>query len=268
MNHSQPKASLPQPYFSRLIRAVTEFDMISEGDRILIGLSGGKDSTFLTFALSRLRSLAPFSFDLAAITMDPMFTDDFDLPPLAAFCHDLDIPFHSIQVDVAGAIATNEGKDACFTCSLFRRGAINNFAIAHGFNKVAYAHHHDDAVETFFMSLLCSGQLTTFKPVTVLDRTNLTVIRPLIYFRERELTVTPRFHGFTPVASPCPLNGKTKRQEIKELLASLTSLNPAVYDHVAAAMRQKPTTELWPPESSREKLKEKHQAFWRKRDLP
>ena len=264
MNKSPTANRLPQHYLSRLTRAILEFDMIADGDRILIGLSGGKDSSFLAFALAALQAIVPRKFELATITMDPMFTDDFDTAPIAEFCASLAIPSHFIKVNVAQTIEANKGKDPCFTCSLFRRGAINNFAVANGFNKIAYAHHHDDAVETFLMSILCSGQLTTFLPITYLDRTDLTVIRPLIYFRERELAATPRLHGFTPVASPCPLNGKTKRQEIKELIDRLASVDQAVYNHLTAAMRQSNKQSLWPPEPNRHELKQKHLHFWQK----
>lgn len=257
------KKNVPQPYSSRLWRAIIEFDMIAAGDRILVGLSGGKDSAFLTYALSCLRHVCPRPFELAAVNLDPGFTADFDTAPLADFCRSLDVPFHTIQADIAGAIAANDGKDPCYTCSVIRRGAINTFAADHGFNKVAYAHHHDDAVETFLMSILCSGQLTTFLPVTHLERSGITVIRPLIYFRENELISAQPCHGLQPLPSPCPHNGRTRRQDIKELLYSLQSLDKNVYSHLAAAMRQGHSV-LWPAAPDRTVLRERHEAFWRK----
>lgn len=253
---------LPQQYFSRLWRAVIEFDLISAGDRILIGLSGGKDSSFLTYALALLRDHSPRKFELAAITLDPMFSTDFATAGLAAFCADLGIPFHTFKIDIAGAIARNDNKDPCYSCAFFRRGAINRFAKENGFNKIAYAHHHDDAVETFLMSILYSGQIKTFLPKTYLDRTGLTVIRPLIYFREKELRRTIQYHGFTPIPSPCPYNGKTKRQEIKELIRGLERKNKLIYTHLAAAMREGSLIELWPAPLSRQDMQQKHHAFW------
>lgn len=252
---------LPQTYFNRLMRAIVEFNLIENGDRILIGLSGGKDSVFLTYALAALKARLPKSFDLAAITIDPMFTADFSTARIAEFCQSLAIPFYTQQVDIAGTIESQQGNDPCFTCAFFRRGAINRHAAEKGYNKIAYAHHHDDAVETFFMSLLYSGQLKTFQPSTYLSRTNLTVIRPLVYFREYELKETTAIHGFIPVHSPCPLNGKTKRQEIKDLIASLTKANPALYAHLAAAMRQNPKADLWPAEKKRKEMKELYRKF-------
>jgi tRNA(Ile)-lysidine synthase TilS/MesJ len=256
---------LPQNYFGRLCRACIEFDLIEENDNILIGLSGGKDSLFLTYALAFLRDHAAVSFKLAAFTLDPLFSDDFATHVLKDYCHDLDIPFYTEQVDIAGIIAGNNGKDPCFSCAFFRRGALNRFAAANGFNKVAYAHHHDDAVETFYMGLLYAGQLKTFLPKTYLDRTKITVIRPLLYFREYELIDSYKLTGQEPIPSPCPYNGKTKRQEIKEMIRELETNNPAVYSHLTAAMRcSQAEIELWPPELKRDELKVKHFNFWHK----
>ncbi len=255
---------LPQKYYSRLWRAILEFDLLAAGDRILVGLSGGKDSVFLTYALAAIRDCSPRPFELAAVTLDPQFTADFDPAPLTAFCAGLGVPHHALKADIAGAIAKGGGKDPCFVCSYFRRAFINSFAVQNGFNKIAYAHHHDDAVETFVMSMLYTGQLKTFLPKTKLDRTGLTVIRPLVFFREKELRATPRLHGFTPIPSPCPLDGKTKRQEIKDLIRGWERANRHVFRHLAAAMRESPATELWPPTPSRAELKAMHRAFWGK----
>ncbi|MBP2628444.1 MAG: PP-loop domain protein [Firmicutes bacterium] len=257
--------NLPQDYFGRLCRAIIEFDMIQKGDKILIGLSGGKDSLFLTYALSILRSRSATPFEIAVLTIDPMFNDTFDTSELAEFCTNLNIPFYTKKVDIAGIIEKNNGDDPCFTCAFFRRGAINKFAVENGFNKVAYAHHHDDAVETFLMSILYSGQINTFLPTTYLDQSNLTVIRPLVYFREFELKETPNLHGFIPIPSPCPMNGLTKRQEAKELIKDLEKNNSALYAHLGAAMRGSPTSTLWPAELTREELYIKHLHFWNKK---
>lgn len=253
---------LPQPYSRRLMRAINEFNMIKAGDRILIGLSGGKDSVFLTYALAYLRDVSRRPFSLGAFTLDPLFSEDFDAAPLAQFCESLRIPFDSEKADIAGIIRNTANKEPCFTCAFFRRGAVNRFALTHGYNKVALAHHHDDAVETFFMSLLYSGQLQTFLPCTYLDRTGLTVIRPLIYFREREIKRALDLHGFNPIPSPCPFNGKTKRQEIKDLIYSLGKKIPQVYDRLAAAMRESGNNELWPPAPPRDQLKRLADEFW------
>ncbi len=258
------KKLLPHEYSAPIWRSILEFDLIEENDKILIGLSGGKDSMFLTYALSIIRQYAPIRFDLAAVTIDPMFTANFDITALERFCSELSIPFFSEPVNIASAIAESGNKSPCFTCAFFRRGAINRIAKEKGFNKIAYAHHHDDAVETFYMELLYSGQLKTFLPKTYLDRTGLTLIRPLLYFREAQLAQSPSLHGYTPVASPCPFNGRTKRQEVKEMLVEMEKSNPGLYAHLASAMRGKETAELWPAAPTREELKAKHMAFWSK----
>lgn len=261
--------NLPQAYFNRLMSAIAEFNLIESNDRILIGLSGGKDSVFLAYALACLKKRLRKQFDLAAITIDPMFTETFDTNRIKAFCDSLDMPYHVRAVDIAGTIREQGGKDPCFTCAFFRRGAINRFARENGYHKIAYAHHHDDAVETFLMSLMYSGQLKTFLPRTYLSRARLTVIRPLIYFRESELKETAPLHEFAPVESPCPLNGKTKRQEAKELIAKLAEGNPAIYDHLAAGMRKSALIELWPPKPDRHEMKRRYNAFmFGKKDGP
>ena len=255
------KIKLPQIYFSKVLRAIVEFDMLSDNDNIMVGLSGGKDSLFLTYMLAVLRERLSVSFNIQAVTIDPLFTNNFPAARLKKFCSSLDIPFTLRLVDIAGTIEKQNGKDPCFTCSFFRRAAVNRFAQEQGCNKVAYAHHHDDAVETFFMSLLYSGQLKTFSPVTYLDRTNITVIRPLIYLRESELRDAVPLHGCTPLESPCPLDGHTTRQTTKELIADLGKNNPQLYEHLAAAMRQKNKMELWPPAKNRAEMLPAYQRY-------
>ncbi|MBR2214163.1 MAG: tRNA 2-thiocytidine biosynthesis protein TtcA [Selenomonadaceae bacterium] len=255
------KINLPQSYFSKLMRAVVEFRMIENEDKILVGLSGGKDSLFLLYAMAVLKARLRKKFSFGAITIDPMFTADFPMETLAGYCASLNIPFADRQVDIAGAIRAQGDKKACFTCAYFRRGAINRYATENGFNKIAYAHHHDDAVETFFMSLMYSGQLTTFTPVTYLDRTNLTVIRPLVYFREEETRAAVAFHGFTPVASPCPRDGQTFRARTKEIIRALGEDNPKLYAHLSAAMREGALGELWPRSKTRDEMRETYYAY-------
>ena len=249
------KIEMPQLYFSKLMRAIVEFELIEPNDHILIGVSGGKDSIFLTYALAVMRERLKIPFSLSAFTVNPQFTEDFDTSRIQQFCQSLAIPYHTRKVDIAGAIKEQNGKDPCFTCAFFRRGAVNHYAQEQGCNKIAYAHHHDDAVETFLMSLFYSGQIHTFTPKTYLDRTKLTVIRPLVYFREQELRDAVKLHGFTPVHSPCPLDGHTIRQTVKELIKTLSKDNPRLYEHLAAGMRQSAVGELWPAAKTRDEMR-------------
>lgn len=252
---------LPQLYFSKLMRAVVEFQLIEEDDHILIGISGGKDSIFLAYALSVLQKRLKKKFSLHALTIDPQFTADFPIERIASFCEALSIPFAAISVNIAGTIEDTPEKNPCFTCAFFRRGAINRYAKEHGCNKVAYAHHHDDAVETFLMGLLYSGQIHTFTPKTYLDRSGITVIRPLVYFRETEIRDAIAVHGFAPIPSPCPLNGTTMRQEVKELISRWEEKDPQIYHHLAAAMRKSAVGELWPDAKTRDEMLEIYRAY-------
>lgn len=256
------KINMPQSYFSKLMRAIVEFDMIENGDHILIGVSGGKDSIFLVYALAVMQERLKKEFKVSALTINPMFKGKhFDIERIRTYCQSLSIPYDTIDVDIAGAIEEQKGKSPCFTCAFFRRGAMNQYAKSHGMNKVAYAHHNDDAVETFLMSLFYSGQLTTFTPVTYLNRTNITVIRPLVYFREQELRDAVKLHDFTPVPSPCPHDGETIRQTVKELIAKLDDKIPTLYAHLAAGMREGALGELWPKTQSRKEMRETYYRY-------
>lgn len=253
--------NLPQIIFSKIVRAVVEFEMIDNGDKILIGVSGGKDSLFLTYALETLRQRMKKNFSLTALTIDPKFTDDFNKKIISVkkFCNELGIEHTTHAVDIAGLIREQNDKSPCYTCSYFRRAAINRIANELGANKVAYAHHLNDAVETFFMSLLSSGQLTTFQPKTYLDRTNITVIRPLVYVRESDVENFTR--SFDVLKSPCPFDGNTNRQRIKNLIVELEKDFPDMFNHLAAALRKNSIGELWDAPKTRDEMREEYFAL-------
>ena len=257
------KIFLPQQLFSKLIRAVVEFDMIQDGDKVLIGLSGGKDSLFLTYALSVLRKSISRKFSLYALTIDPKFDENFkhNLNKLENFCDTLEILHRFLETDIAKIIATENNKKHCYTCAYFRRAAVNRIAKEIGATKVAYAHHLDDAVETFFMSLLSSGQLTTFLPKTFLDRTNLTVIRPLIYLRESEIENFVKKNHFEVLKSPCPFNGKTNREIVKNLITDLSRTFPDLFNHLTAAMRKNSVKDLWDERKTRYDMKKLYFSY-------
>ena len=243
------------------MRAITEFELIQDNDRIMIGVSGGKDSIFLAYAMAMIRQRIKKKFELMAVTVNPMFSDSFDLAPIKDFMQRLDIPHHSFDVDIKGAIDAQGGKDPCYTCAFFRRGAVNRYAKEQGCNKVAYAHHNDDAVETLFMGLLYSGQVHTFTPSTYLDKTDITVIRPLVYFREQEIIDAIQYHQVQPVPSPCPNDGHTIRQRVKELIQEMSIENPQLYPHLASAMRENAVGELWPAPKNRKEMKKAYYDY-------
>lgn len=255
--------TLPQIIFSKIFRAVVEFELIDDGDKILIGVSGGKDSLLLTYALACLKQRTKKNFSLAALTIDPRFTNDFaeKISRVKKFCADLKIPHEVYTVDIAALIREQSGKSPCFTCAYFRRAAVNRIANEIGANKIAYAHHLDDAVETFFMSLLSSGQLTTFQPKTFLDRTNLTVIRPLVYLREYEIENFTVERGLDVTKSPCPFDGTTNRQRVKNLIIELEKKFPDLFSHLASAMRKNSIGELWDAPKTRSQMRETYYSF-------
>ena len=147
--------------------------------------------------------------------------------------------------------------------TMFVNPLINGYAKEHGYNKVAYAHNHDDAVETFFMNLFYSGQLKTFMPSTYLSRSDITVIRPLLYFRETEIRDAISLHGQKPCAPPCPFNGNTMRQKAKDLIETLSKDNPKLYEHLAAGMRVTAIGDLWPAPKSRKEMKPFYYKFFK-----
>ena len=247
---------------SKVMRALVEFDMIQDGDKILIGLSGGKDSQALTYALATMKKILARKFSLVALTIDPNFDENFqsNATKLTEFCRVLDIEHIIESVDIAGAIQS-ANKNPCFTCAYFRRAAINRVANAIGANKVAYAHHLDDAVETFMMSLLSSGQLTTFQPKTFLSRTNITVIRPLIYLREFEIKSFVRKNNFEVLKSPCPIDGTTNRQTVKNLIVNLEKIFPDLFNHLTAAIRKNSVVELWDAPKTRQQMREIYYSY-------
>lgn len=255
---------VPADDLSKLWRAIIEFDMIQAHDRILIGLSGGKDSMLLTAMLAEIKKFAPIPFDLACYTINTMFSQNFPKAELEKFCTHYGLKLYTDDVDINQAHGL-KGGSPCFTCAYFRRAATNRRAKELGFNKVALAHHNDDAVETFFMNLMTSGQLRTFLPVTYLSRSNITVLRPLLYYRETEIIELVNKLNLKPLKNPCPYDGHTMRQDVKEHITQLNTKYPEVYAHLAAAMRNTPNQELWPAKVSEKEMIAKFRNFWQQK---
>ena len=257
------KPYVPAEMLTKLWRAMIEFDMIQEGDKILIGLSGGKDSQFMTAALAEAQKHSPRPFDLYAYTVDGMFAPDFPKKELEDFCAKYGIEHYSDQVNVE-EVWGHRGNTPCFSCAYFRRAATNRKAKELGCNKVALAHHNDDAVETLLLNLFNSGQLKTFMPSTYLTKSGITVIRPLLFYRESEIIANGKEIGLVPLKNPCPYDGKTQRQEMKEMVVRLEESVPHLYDHLAAALRRSEQEELWPEKLSQQAMLGRFRDFWKK----
>lgn len=243
-----------QKILSYVRRCVEDYDMIQAGDRIAVGVSGGKDSLLLLTALARLREFYPQPFELAAVTVD-MGIPGMDFSPVADYCALLEVPYTIAHTEISHILFDlRKEKNPCSLCAKMRRGALHGLVLEQGFHKVALGHHFDDAVETFFLSLFYEGRLSCFQPVTDLDRTGIIQIRPMLYCGEGMVRNTARRLGLPVVSNPCPANGSTKRQEVKELVAELSQRYPRLRDYVFSAMQRLPLPEWAPKEHRRRPL--------------
>ncbi len=221
-------------------KAVDDYNMISEGDKIAIGISGGKDSLALLYALANLRIFYPKKFDVVAITVDLGF-DGFDLSEIKALCDKLNVPYYVVKTDI-GKIIFNERKETnpCSLCAKMRKGAFNDKAIELGCNKSAYAHHKDDVIETMMLSLIYEGHFYTFAPVTYLDRMKITLIRPLIYVEEADIIGFKNLYDLPVKKNPCPADGVTSREYAKDLIKEINAETPGVKERLFHAITAGP----------------------------
>ncbi|MBQ9030342.1 MAG: tRNA 2-thiocytidine(32) synthetase TtcA [Parasporobacterium sp.] len=221
---------------SQTRRAIDDFGMINDGDMIAIGVSGGKDSLSLLYAMKQLSRFYPHPFQIHAVTVDLGF-GNLDLEQIAAYCEDLEVPYHIAETQIA-EIVFNQRQESnpCSLCAKMRKGAFNQFVKELGCNKTAFGHHKDDLVQTMLMSLIFEGRFHTFEPVTVLDRSGLTLIRPFIYINEADIKGFINKYQITPLKNPCPADGNTSRQQIAELLSSLNRTYPGVKDRMFTAI--------------------------------
>lgn len=226
-----------QQVLSLTRKAVDDYHMISTDDKIAIGISGGKDSLTLLYALHGLQRFYPVPFNVCAVTVDLGF-ENLNLDKIKELCKTLNIEYHIVKTDI-GKIIFDDRKETnpCSLCAKMRKGALNTAMKETGCNKVAYAHHRDDVVETMMMSLIYEGRFHTFRPVTYLDRTRITVIRPLIYMSEADIIGFVKKQALPVVKSPCPADGHTKREYIKNLLRSINLETPGVKERMFTAIK-------------------------------
>lgn len=226
-----------QQVLSQVRRAADDYEMIQDGDKIAVGISGGKDSLTLLYALSTLRRFYPHPFELHAVTVDLGF-ENLNLGKIEALCKELDVPYTIVPTQIASIVFDQrKEKNPCALCAKMRKGALNEAIRGAGCNKIAYAHHKDDVVETLMLSLIYEGRFHTFAPVTFLDRMNLTVIRPLVYMKEADVIGFVHKHDVPVVKSPCPADGHTRREYVKQLLRQLNLENPGVKDRMFTAVQ-------------------------------
>lgn len=223
-------------------RCVDDYDMIDQGETLAVGVSGGKDSLALLYALANLQRFHPKNFKIHAITMTMGFPG-MDISPIRETCEKLDVPFTLKETDI-GKIIFDERKEenSCSLCAKMRRGLLCQTLIELGMKKIALAHHFDDAVETFLMSLLFEARLHCFQPATYLDRTDTTQIRPMLYVKEETIKSLVKAMNIEVVENTCPENGHSKREEIKTLLKTLGDEYPDIKQKIFGAMQRLPIT--------------------------
>ena len=225
-----------QRLYSFTRRALDDYQMIEDDDYIAVGISGGKDSLALLYALKGLQRFYPKKFKLHAITVDLGF-DNLNLEGIKKYCEDLDVPYTILSTQIAQIIFKDRKEsNPCSLCAKMRKGALNEKIKELGCNKVAYAHHKDDVIETMLMSLIFEGRFHTFSPKTYLDRMDLTVIRPLLYMSEADVIGFVIKYNIPVVKSPCPADGNTKREYVKNLLKQLNQENPGVKERMFTAI--------------------------------
>ena len=225
-----------QKLLSLTRQAIDAYGMIKENDKIAVGISGGKDSLTLLYALSHLRKFYPDKFDIVAVTVDLGF-DNLNLEEIREFCKKLGVEYQIIKTQIAEVVfQVRKESNPCSLCAKMRKGALNEAIKKEGCNKVAYAHHKDDIIETMILSLFFEGRFYSFSPKTYLDRMDLTVIRPIMFVDEADVIGFKNKYNLPVVKSACPVDGYTKRQYAKDLLADLNRQHPGIKQRMFTAI--------------------------------
>lgn len=224
-------------------RCVEDYQMIQPGDKVAVGVSGGKDSLVLLQVLAGLRQYSDFS--LEAITIDMGLGMDYS--QIGEFCDSLQVPYTRVETQIGPIIFEHrQEKNPCSMCAKMRRGALNQAILDRGIRKIALGHHFDDAVETFLMSLLYEGRISCFQPVTDLDRMGVVQIRPMLYVHEKTVDHFATSNALPVLTNRCPADKHTKREEIKQLVYSLSATYPDLKERIFGAMQRLPLPE-WEP---------------------
>lgn len=228
-----------QKLLSKIRQASDRYGMICDGDRIAVGVSGGKDSSALLYALAKMRDYYSIDFDLLAITVDLGFTDDDIYTPLRSFAGSLKVEYKVVRTQISDIVfSERKEKNPCSLCSKLRRGALVDAATECGANKIALGHHMNDAVETFMMSLMNEGRIGCFWPVTVYEDKGLSVIRPLIYAKETEVNSLTKKADLPIVKNPCPNDGEGNRSDMKDYLFTYEREHRGLYERILGAMER------------------------------
>lgn len=236
---------------TKIKRADRDYHLIDDGDIIAIGISGGKDSTLLLYALEAYRKISPKQFSVIGVHLNLNFGEE-DFTPVASFFEALHIPLYIVQTDVAQRLEahrTDDGRVPCSLCSRFKKAAVIAEAKRHGATKVAFAHHADDAVETLLLNLIYGGKVNTFEPKMLLSESKMTFIRPFIYLHESEIIANVQELKLPVIRSGCPMDGHTQRESMKDLLTQLYTQFPQSKGNLLKALHNPSQLKLWDPEN-------------------
>ncbi|MGL5151453.1 MAG: tRNA 2-thiocytidine biosynthesis TtcA family protein [Clostridium sp.] len=232
-----------QKLLSKLRQAVKDFNLIEDGDKIAVGLSGGKDSLTLLHILKSYQRFSPQKFELIAITLNPGGVDN---TPLHKLCASLNIDFHEVQTNIKEIVFDiRKEKNPCSLCANLRRGALNDSAKKFGCNKVALGHHKDDAIETFMLSVAYEGRINCFSPKSFMDKNDITLIRPMVYIDESMIIRAANEYNYPIIKNPCPADGHTKRQDIKELIKTLDKDMPGFKKNLFGCLTNTDNLFVW-----------------------
>lgn len=232
-----------QKLLSKMRQAINDFNLIEDGDKIAVGLSGGKDSLTLLHLLNSYKKFSPQKFELIAITLNP---GDVDNSPLHKLCKDLEVPFYEIQTDIQKVVFDiKQEKNPCSLCAKLRRGTLNSTAQHLGCNKVALGHHKDDAIETLMLSISYEGRINCFSPKSYMDKENITLIRPMVYITEKSIKNIVKKYNFPVIENPCPADKKTKREDMKNLIYELDHRIPGFKDNLFGSLTNSEQFFIW-----------------------
>lgn len=227
-----------QKILSHMRKAIEEYHMIEENDKIAVCLSGGKDSITLLHAFKNLQIFYPKHFDIIAVSVNPGF-EFFDTNLLKNICNDINVPLY-IEESHAKEIVFDirKEKNPCSLCANLRRGVINSVSIKQGCNKIALGHNQDDVLQTFLLNLFYTGNIGTFAPMSYMDRSKITLIRPLIYTPEKDIKRYIKKNNISVMSKVCPMDGTSKREDMKQLIFSLTKDIPMVRANLFGAIQR------------------------------
>lgn len=232
-----------QRLLSYMRKAINDFEMVKDGDKIAVGISGGKDSLMLLTLLAAYKRFSEHNFDLCGITVDMGFAENA-YAPVAAYCEQLGVPYFVEKTDIAEIVFdVRKEKNPCSLCAKMRRGALNGKINQLGYNKLALGHHKNDVVETFLLSLMYEGRLSTMQPVSYMSRSDVTLIRPMVYIEERDIVGASKE---LPVCkNPCPADKHSQREAMKNVLKQLSERDPAISTKIANAIMHPERYNLW-----------------------